>query len=446
MDKIALLLGFTGITALLIGDAHAYDIRVYNNCPYDLWVQAGQGNQAPLQQVKLAAKIQDQNPQSHIYSVTVDENNKWDSGRVYGCWKDTAWDPNNVNMSKTCGFAEQTVIHSAPGVQPVLSGTINSNVTFVDYLSIPIKIATPDGKYCINNGSQNNYFTSADLDTCPSKAKLSRTADGKALCMTAAQFCNLGNDDSDPQNANYPDICENAALLAKIHEVDPNATILDLYGCSGGGQFQSSNQICAALNRGVSKDDRDQGDYANFYKTSPYNRFSAYVHDTLKLSALAFPFDDYPPEHTTTPNPKYGEYVNCQSSTYTEVTFCPDPVGSAYAALGDRVPGGGPEEEDSDRFVFTARKGERVDVKLLPVTVNAGGTAVVRISRGDFAKRVRGTLPLEISDLQLPAAGRYRLTLHNLASQKAPYVGQYEVDITSSRSAWKTLKATANVE
>jgi hypothetical protein len=261
--------------------------------------------------------------------------------------------------------------------------------------------------------------------------------------MSAFQFCNPHNDDSDPQNRNYSDICKNRDLLSKIKKIDPDAAILDVYGCTKPSKAPrlsfNDPQTCAAANRGTT----DQRDFANFYVTPPYNKFAKYVHDDLKLFILTFPFDDYPPEATTQPNPKYGEYINCSDSTYTEVMFCPDAGSSAFAALGDRLLGG---SNDADHFLFSANRQERVTLRVSPLPGGIHGPAFLMVSQGEFSKKVQGRLPLLIKGLVLPRNGQYKVTVHNKLPHQQGHVGRYKIDLRSTGNAWRTLKATSTVE
>lgn len=404
--------------------ANAYEIQVYNNCSVPLYIRGAD------QSVMLSPdnqQIPAQSPTPLTYQVTP----PWTSGRIYGCWDDSqATTPivngaNGLVMEQHCGLAEETITNA--------SGNISSNISYVDYVAMPIKIAVPNGTACINSGSTNAFFDpSVVQNECPTQL-----INGN-VCMSANQYC------TDAVNGN-PGAAFCSQLNSIISQIPGAAgsTTVDAYGCTG---FFSDPAQCAAINRGLSYTDTAQQDFQNFYVNAPYNNYAAFVHTRLGVPVLAFPYDDYP-SNAPQNNVKYGEYVNCSGSTSFVVTFCPDAVASAYSFLGHRSSDltGALPERDRDAFRFKGKRGSRVAIRLNALNDGAG-QAILRLVGQGLDNEVRGTLPLDIDGIELPEGGKYRIEVKNWVRRSLRYAGPYAVELTTSDDSWKTLKAGRSVE
>lgn len=409
---------------LATGTVQAYEIRVYNNCTVPLYIRgADQSRMLAPDHQQIPAK----SPTPLSYQLTP----PWTSGRVYGCWDDSqAATPivngaNAVVMQQHCALAEQTITNAA--------GNISSNISYVDYVALPIRIAVPNGTACINSGSTTASFDPALVQSrCPTAL-----VNGKS-CMSANQYCS----DAVHGNPAAPFCSQLNPVIAQIPGAG-GATTLDAYGCTG---YFGDPAQCAAINRGLPYTDTAQQDFQNFYRTAPFNDYSAFVHLKLGAPGLAFPYDDYP-SNAPQNNVKYGEYVNCSASATFVVTFCPEPGAAAYSFLGSRTDDlmPAPPPPDRDVFHFRGRKGATVEVTLDAVEIRAGH-ATLRLFGPGLDHRVRGALPLRIQELPLPETGKYRIAVNNAAVQSLRFQGAYQVELKTSDHSWKSLKAGVSVE
>jgi Beta-1,3-glucanase len=78
--------------------------------------------------------------------------------------------------------------------------------------------------------------------------------------------------------------------------VGATETKQEVFGCQGGGSpaLNGDPTLCAALNRGVAQDSTTvQNTPADYYKTAPYNYYSAFWH-SVAVNGLqyGFAYDD----------------------------------------------------------------------------------------------------------------------------------------------------------
>lgn len=423
--KFAIERAFLIVVSLLAaGSAQAYEIQIYNNCSLPLYIRGAD-------QSTLLAPDNQQIPAKSATPLSYQVAPPWTSGRLYGCWDDSQASTPIVNganalvMQQHCGLAEQTITNAA--------GNISSNISYVDYVAIPIQIAVPNGTACINSGSTNASFNPALVQqNCPTAL-----INGQ-VCMSANQYC------TDAVNGN-PGSAFCSQLNTVIAQIPGagGATTVDAYACTG---FFGDPAQCAAINRGLPYTDTAQQDFQNFYRTAPYNGYSAFVHQKLGAPVLAFPYDDYP-SNAPQNNVRYGEYVNCSASATFVVTFCPEPGATAYSYLGNRSEDLTPASSGLDRDVFHFRGRESTTVSVtLAALENHAGHASLRVLGQGLDKQVRGALPLQIQDLTVPSTGPYRIVVNNASPRFIRYQGPYRIALTTSNRSWKTLKAGLSVE
>jgi hypothetical protein len=198
-------------------------------------------------------------------------------------------------------------------------GTMNYNITYVDYLALPSRVEAV-GPSCQKTASFDPTVECAApvadvLNGCPQGL-----LDG-ARCLSAGLYCSNGANQSSAYchaldsaiqtcAAQNPSTCGMAAQLG-------NQTP-DVYSCSGyfDGQpgHTDGNKWCAALNRAMLSQP-DSTDSALYYQAQPYNTYAQWVHTTCP-NLYAFPYDDYPS------TAGQSGYRSCTADRI-DVTFCP---------------------------------------------------------------------------------------------------------------------------
>jgi hypothetical protein len=279
---------------------------VINACPFPLWIHgAGQGATLTPDNQKLASGAVQQ------YDVPA----SWPAARVNAYWQEpgaAGSDPNAFDK------VELTVS----------GGSMNYNITYVDYLALPARMEAV-GPSCTKNGAfdprvQCAVSVGSVLSGCPFGL-----LDGKR-CLSAGLYCangtNVGSQfchalDNQIQTcaSQNPGTC---GIATQLGNGTPNA-----YGCSGyfdsqpancspasASCHQDGNKWCAALNRGM-LGNPDSTDTSLFYKNAPFNTYAKWVHDTCP-GIYAFPYDDYPSGA--------GEsgFRSCVADRL-DITFCP---------------------------------------------------------------------------------------------------------------------------
>jgi len=259
------------------------EIGVRNNCPFSLWIH-GDGNGGTLapddQELKTGG------------IAWYDAPKAWSAARV------TAFidGPRKTELDKV----EMTLDNNAASGE-----VLNYNVTYVDWLGLPVEIASRGGGGdCKTVGC---YVKEADvLQGCPSGLLAGKQCvSPRSYCLNpsnqATPLCNSLNDEV-KKCAQKPG-CEGAA----------SATTADAFACAG--FFGGTPKWCAALNRHM-QDAPDSTDKSQYYSANPYNTYAKWVHQVCP-GIYAFPYDDYPST--------IGEsgFHSCTQGQELEITFCP---------------------------------------------------------------------------------------------------------------------------
>jgi len=258
--------------------------HVANHCPFDLWVHAA-GQEGILQPDN--AELRTGATQDYIAP------DHWSAGRV------TAY----------LGQPPQNEIDKVEITTTVQFGAkvINYNITYVDWVGLPIEmVSIGGGGDCKRVGCY--VQESAILSGCPDGLLADRR------CLSAGKYCAIATNQSKP-------FCH--ALDAKIAECAQDSkyvgcsgasgtTTPQVYGCSA--FFGGSPKWCAALNRGMLADP-DNANISLYYKTTPYNNYSKWVH-TVCPGIYAFPFDDYAKTNES-------GFHSCINGSQLNITFCP---------------------------------------------------------------------------------------------------------------------------
>src|SRR5262249_55538524 len=177
-------------------------------------------------------------------------------------------------------------------------GTLNYNVTYVDWVGLPLEIVGVGGNCKAAEHTTGCYAKEREITSgCPE----SFLKQGKR-CVAARSYCLDGAN----QGSTY------------CHALD--GTIASCNGCSGGsttnayacnGPYQNDPRMCAALNRGMTGQP-DSANDALYYKSPPFNTYAKWVHEVCP-NIYAFPYDDWQGK---------GGFRSC-SGDEVRITFCP---------------------------------------------------------------------------------------------------------------------------
>ena len=246
-------------------------VRVRNLCKFPLWIH-GEGSSATL--TPDDAQLTSGTSRDYVAPAT------WSAARV------TAY----VDGPRT-GELEKAEITLGGGV-------LNYNVTYVDWLGLPLEIVGVGGNCTAAVDTTGCYAKqNAVLTGCPEPFLLQ----GKK-CVAARSYC------LDPTHAGaaYCHVMDNEVLNCASC---PKAQTPDIYACSGA--YSQDPRMCAAVNRGMISDP-DNGNSALFYKSTPFNTYSKWVHEVCP-DIYAFPYDDWQ---------GHGGFRAC-SGDELRITFCP---------------------------------------------------------------------------------------------------------------------------
>jgi hypothetical protein len=263
---------------------------VRNGCPFDLWIRGtGQGAILQPDNVRLPTGA----------SQDYDAPESWPAARV------TAYlsAPPGDEADKVEMTLERKVDLG------VLKNVINYNITYVDWLALPMEmVALGTGSDC--KAVSCNLPEAQVLSGCPAGL-----LSGKR-CLSAGTYC------ADPSNQGQP-FCHaldaRAAQCAQDATKYPGcgpaagATTPAVYACSG-SFFSQSPKWCAALNRGM-LDAPDNPDIGAYYTNEPYNTYAKWVHATCP-GIYAFPYDDYGRTNES-------GFHSCTGGRQLNITFCP---------------------------------------------------------------------------------------------------------------------------
>jgi hypothetical protein len=268
-------------------------LRLMNNCPQTLWVQAAG---IPGGSVELAGRVAGQPPAEKVFD--------WPglSGRM-NVFENSA---NGYNIN----FLEMNASRQA----------LNVNNSNVDWVGLPVEVRGDDRANCLTAC----YTPLAHMmDGCPPQL-LDAT---HHVCTAPKNWC------ANAANANNP-LCTaldaaGAAVIANDPKCKSGGSISaagtgwKIYGCAGNGGTNFWNQnpyCCAEVNRGYLTDVNDPANdltqNCNYYKQMPFNTYALYA-QTVCPYVYAFPFDDV--------NNQSG-FQTCANAREMDVTWCPgDP-------------------------------------------------------------------------------------------------------------------------
>jgi hypothetical protein len=250
-------------------------VRVRNGCSFPLWIHAAsapdQGNivLAP-DDAQLAPGV------ARDYLAP----NTWTSARV------TAF-----GTGPRAGELEKAELTFG-------GGTLNYNVTYVDWVGLPLEVVGAGGTCTAAASTTACYARQADLTTgCPE----SFLRQGRQ-CISARTYCaNPVN-----QGSAYCHVLDGAIASCPFCAKDSTANV---YMCAG--LYANDPRGCAALNRGMVSAP-DNANASLYYQSPPYNTYAKWVHQVCP-DIYAFPYDDWL---------GHGGFRSCNGDE-VRVTFCP---------------------------------------------------------------------------------------------------------------------------
>lgn len=246
-------------------------VRVRNSCSFPLWIHAASSTEA-LQpdDAQLATG------ETRDYKAP----QEWSAARV------TAYSngPRQGELEK----AELTFS----------GGTLNYNVTYVDWVGLPLEIAGVGGNCNAAEHTTGCYAKESQILTgCPEPFLLQ----GKQ-CIAPRSYClNAAN-----QGSAYCHALDSAIAACPSCG---GGTTTDVYACTG--PYQQNPRYCAALNRAMTQDP-DNANSTLYYQHPPFNTYSKWVHQVCP-NIYAFPYDDWQ---------AHGGFRSC-SGVELRITFCP---------------------------------------------------------------------------------------------------------------------------
>jgi hypothetical protein len=272
--------GIAGFGGAPVDNPGTIEVGVRNLCPFPLWIHAA-GSQATLQ------------PDDAM--LATGEIRWYDAPQIWSAARITAYDggPRTGEVEK----AEMTFD---------AAGVLNYNVTYVDWLGLPIEIESEGGgSDCLPTGC---YVPHAQVLTgCPDGLLTGNR------CLSANIYCmNPANQSGELCHRLDTEIAYCASSQAECAGAS-GASTGNAYSCSG--WFASSPKWCAALNRGM-VDDPDSTNLTAYYTNEPYNTYAQWVHQVCP-GIYAFAYDDYPS------NVNESGFHACSSGQELRVTFCP---------------------------------------------------------------------------------------------------------------------------
>jgi hypothetical protein len=194
------------------------------------------------------------------------------------------------------------------------------NLTYVDHLGLPMRIAASGGGsgcQLVQCSKSYSAVASAIAGACPDGLRY--TLGGSQVCLAPRSFCIDGEYAGDPRRGA---ICgrldAELARCASLYpgECTPGADKTpQVYACSG-GFFAKSAKWCAALTRGM-LDNPDSSNVSLYYNTGrPYNQYAKWIHDQCG-AVYSFAYDDYPMAAGQ------AGFFTCSGGRQLSVTFCP---------------------------------------------------------------------------------------------------------------------------
>ncbi len=186
------------------------------------------------------------------------------------------------------------------------NGVINYNVTYVDWVGLPMKMeSTGSGSDC--RPVSCDVPVSQLLTGCPDGLQ-----DGRR-CISARTHCLDPRHAAEPYCHKLDDEVQRCARDKPGCAGAAGATTAEAYACSG--FFGGSPKWCAALNRGM-LDAPDDPDKSHYYQREPHDTYARWVHQRCP-GVYAFAYDDYPS------NAEESGFHACQGGRELRITFCP---------------------------------------------------------------------------------------------------------------------------
>jgi hypothetical protein len=176
-------------------------------------------------------------------------------------------------------------------------GVLNFNVTYVDWVGLPLEIVGAGGNCTAAQDTTGCYAKESAINAgCPEGF----LRQGKK-CLSARTYC------LDPANQGGAYCHALDGVIAGTpgaHGSTPEA-----YACSG--VYGQDPRMCAALNRAMTQSP-DSADASLYYRNPPFNTYAKWVHEVCP-DIYAFPYDDWQ---------SHGGFRAC-SGTELRITFCP---------------------------------------------------------------------------------------------------------------------------
>jgi hypothetical protein len=255
-------------------------MRFRNYCPFPLWIHTG--------------------------STLATDDQKIDTGQSVDVPTPNPWTSKRAQAYKTGpkqGEAQFVEMHFA-------NGTINYNVTYVDYFGLPVEVTGFGGTCVAAQHTTGCYMPYAEaLSGCPDAVL--KQGD---RCNSAGGYClnqaNQSNEFCHRLDSAITD-CNQKGLGCPALSATTGTT--QAYACAA--TFYNGNpKLCAALNRGMagSQADIDDKNRDHFYQKTPYSTYSKWLQCKCPVT-YTFPYDDVYEQ---------GGFRAC-ASTELRVTWCP---------------------------------------------------------------------------------------------------------------------------
>jgi hypothetical protein len=255
-------------------------MRFRNFCPFPLWIHTGSTLATDDQKIETGQ------------GVDVPTPNPWTSKRAQA-----------YKTGPKQGEAQFVEMHFA-------NGTINYNVTYVDYFGLPVEVTGFGGKCVAAQHTTGCYMPYAEaLSGCPDAVlkQGDRCNSAGGYCLNEAnrsnEFCHrLDNAITD---------CNTKGLGCPALSATTGTP--QAYACAA--TFYNGNpKLCAALNRGMagSQADIDDKNRDHFFQKQPYSSYSKWLQCKCPVT-YTFPYDDVYEQ---------GGFRACTSDEL-RVTWCP---------------------------------------------------------------------------------------------------------------------------
>lgn len=254
-------------------------VKITNNCPGDIAIGGTDTSNSFTFGSIPPTSILPSIPGNYFLksgeSTCINLPNNWISGRIFAFYD---IDTNTKTINNPYYSYDKVEVTINPPSQ------VNFNLTAVDYIAIPAQIEA------FSNGTsvaKTSYNRSHDeiKQGCPTKVDI------YGRCVSSNTYC------TDPMftsptisqgGQNVPNPNYDPKVTSYCSTFGPNT--IDVYGCTGSA---SQPQICADHNRGVPVGSSDTNPN-NYYKTPPFNQYSAYLHGpNNEYQIYTFPYDDY---------------------------------------------------------------------------------------------------------------------------------------------------------